>query len=215
MPVKTDKNILKQYFRSGSRPTQKQFYELIDNCYNENYTTFVPGYQLLIDRELENTIKSIRREAGNTILLPFFTRINTVHHRSYHYAVPLSNLSSGFLLEKIIMEMHLPKSAEYIVKDKSRDVHITQEVNVDYIKVYNGTEEIFNGLPDADNRDSSQEFLIKASTKLWKGISIDIAVVYDIKSDIAVSDQFDATAGKEQMLEHFFGGVGCIFKPVE
>ncbi|CAN5331472.1 hypothetical protein BH23BAC1_BH23BAC1_17780 [soil metagenome] len=213
--MQLDKNILKQYFRSGSRPTQKQFYELIDNCYNEAFTSFVPGYHLLIDEESDKTISSLKREAGKTILVPFFNRINTKHHRFYHYSIPIFNLGSRFQLDKIIMEVSLPKSEAYSVKDRSREVQITQNVKVGYIRVFNGSEQIYESSPDSKDLKSIQELQIKASAEQWNGISIDIEIAYDIKSDIAVSDQFDITGEKPQMLEHVFGSAGCIFKPNE
>ncbi len=215
MLLKTDKNILKQYFRSGSRPTQKQFYELIDNCYNEAFTTFVSGYHLLVDIERNTTIQSLRRETGKTILIPFFNRINTIHQRVYHYSIPVANLGSGLLLDKIVLEMQLPQNTQYRVRDGSREVRITQKVKVEYIKVFNGTDEIYASSPDIKRMDAEQEFQINTSAGIWKGIAIDIAVVYDIKSDIAVSDKFDITAENEQMLEHIFGSAACIFKPNE
>lgn len=215
MSLKTEKNILKQYFRSGSRPTQKQFYELIDNCYNETFTSFVSGYHLLVDTEKNKTIHSLKREAGKTILVPSFNRINILHKRVYHFAIPVCNLGSGFLLDSIVLEMSLPQNAKYSIKDRSREVHITQEVKVDYIKVFNGTKEIYSTPPDTKVTDPVQEFQINKSANPWRGIAIDIAIIYDIKSDIAVSDQFDITAEKEQMLEHTFGSAGCIFKPNE
>ncbi len=213
MSLKTDKNVLKQYFRSGSRPTQQQFYELIDSCYNEAFTTYVSGYHLLVDIEKDTSIQSLKREAGKTILVPYFNRINTVHQRVYHYAIPVSNLGSGFLLEKIVVEMQLPQSTRYSVKDRNREVQITQKVKVEYIKVFNGAEEIYSTSPDTKGMDTEQEFQINTVADQWKGITMDIAIAYDIQSDIAVSDQFDINAEKEQRLAHTFGGVACFFKP--
>jgi hypothetical protein len=212
--MQLDKNILKQYFRSGSRPTQKQFYELIDNCYNEAFTSFVSGYHLLIDESTDKTIKALKREAGKTVIVPFFSRINTKHHRFYHYAIPVANLGSGFQLDKIILDMSLPPSTEYSVKDRSREVQITQKVKVDSIRIYNGPEQIYEASPDSKDQESVQELQIKSASEQWKGISIDISIAYEIKSDIAVSDQFDITAGNEHRLEHLFGSAGCIFKPI-
>lgn len=212
MPPKIDKNIIKQYFRSGSRPTQNQFYELIDNCYNEDYASFVSGYQLIMGEGKKQLIKEIKREAGRTTIIPYFGRINTIHSRTYHYAIPVANIGSAFLLDKITIEMSLPQSTHYTAKDSNREVRINQQVNVDYIKVFNGTEEIFQSLPDIKNINSVLELTIKASADRWKGIAIDIALVYDITSDIAVSDQFDISSEKGDMLQHSFGTAGCMFK---
>jgi hypothetical protein len=215
MSLKQDKNNLKQYFRSGSRPTQKQFYELIDNCYNEEFTSFVSGYHLMVDKGEGDTIKYFKREAGKTRIVPQFKHINTVHQRFYHFAIPVSHLGPGFMLEKIILEMDLPQNTKYSVKDHKKKVEITQRVQLDYIKVFNGTQEIYEYTPDEDENEPVQEILIEKTASLWRGIAIDIAIGYDIKSNIAVSDQFDLTAGNEDVLEHLFGGAGCIFKPNE
>lgn len=215
MPLKLDKNSLKQYFRSGSRPTQKQFYELIDNCYNEEFTSFVSGYHLMVDTGEGNFTKYSKREAGKTIIVPLFKRINTVQQRFYHFAIPVSHLGQGFILEKIILEMDLPQNTDYTIKDREQEVKITQEVKLDYIKVFNGTNEIYEYTPYENKIEPVQEILIEKTASLWKGIAIDIAIGYNIQSNIAVSDQFDLTAGNEDVLEHLFGSVGCIFKPNE
>ena len=215
MSLKQDKNNLKQYFRSGSRPTQKQFYELIDNCYNEVFAFFVSGYHLMVDKGEENPIKYFKREAGKTRIIPQFEHINRVHQRFFHFAIPVSQLGPGFMLEKIILEMDLPQNTKYSVKDHKKKVEITQRVQLDYIKVFNGTQEIYEYTPDEDENEPVQEILIEQTASLWRGIAIDIAIGYDIKSNIAVSDQFDLTAGNEDVLEHLFGGAGCIFKPNE
>ena len=211
MPIKTDKNVLKQYFRSGSRPTQKQFHELVDNCYNEAFTAFVSGYHLLTDTEKNKTVKILKREAGKTVLVPFFDRINILHHRVYHYAIPVCNLGPGFVLDKIVLDMNLPQNAEYSVKDRSKEVRITQAVKLDYILVFNGTEKIYSTSSETKGTGPVHEIPINKAASQWMGIGIDIAIRYDIKSDIAVSDQLDITAEKEQMLEHTFGSAGCIF----
>lgn len=215
MPHKTDKNILKQYFRSGSRPTQKQFHELIDNCYNEAFTSFVSGYHLLVDIEKDKTYTLFKREAGRTVLVPFFERINTPHQRVYHYAIPVSNLGRGFVLDKIVLEMTLPQKASYTVKDGTKKVRISQMVKVEFINIYNGSEEIYSTSPGAKAIDPVYKIQIGETAEYWKGIGIDIGIRYDIKSDIAVSDQLDITAAKGQMLEHAFGSAGCLFIPNE
>lgn len=211
MPPKTDKNILKQYFRSGSRPTQNQFEELIENCYNETCNTFVSGYQLLVDAAGEKTVSTLKREKGRTVLIPQFERINTQHERIYHYAISVSNLSGGYLLETIILEMNLPENTSYSVKDKQRDVKITQKIHVELIRVYNGTDEIFTVSPDKGRLKKQQEFKVGKSVRQWKGIGIDIVVNYNIESEIAVSDKLDISKQKGEMLEHSFGTAGCIF----
>lgn len=215
MPIKIDKNVLKQYFRSGSRPTQKQFHELIDNCYNEVFTSFVSGYQVLVDTEKNKTIKILNREAGKTVLVPFFDRINVIHRRIYHYAIPVCNLGPGYVLDKIVLEMNLPQSTDYTVKDRNKEVHITQAVALDAISIFNGTEEVYSGSSGTKGVGPVYEIQINKAADQWTGIGIDIVIKYDIKSDIAVSDQLDITAEKEQMLEHRFGSAGCIFKQNE
>jgi len=215
MPPKTDKNILKQYFRSGSRPTQNQFEELIESCYNETYNSFVSGYQLLVDANSEKTVSTLKREKGRTILIPHFERINTQHERIYHYAIPVSNLSGGYLLDKIILEISLPEIESYSVKDRQKDVKITQKIQVELIRVYNGTDEIFTVSPDRGRLKGQQEFKVDKSVRQWKGIGIDIVVNYNIESNIAVSDKLDISKQKGEMLEHSFGTAGCIFTPRE
>ncbi len=215
MPPKTDKNILKQYFRSGSRPTQNQFDELIENCYNETYNSFVSGYQLMVDVDSEKTISTLKKEKGRTILIPHFERINTQHERIYHYAIPVSNLSGSYLLDTITLEMNLPENTSYSVRDRQREVKITQKIHVELIRVYNGTDEIFTVSPDSGRLKELKEFKVGKSVRQWKGIGIDIIVIYNIKSKIAVSDQLDLSKQKGEMLEHSFGTTGCKFTPRE
>lgn len=212
MPNQTDKNILKQYFRSGSRPTQKQFHELIDSCYNNDaFTTYVSGYQLLVNKEQNTTYQVLKREAGKTILVPCFDRINIIQQRVYNYGIPVSNLGKGFLLDRVVFEADLPDSTEYSVQDKRKKVRIFQEVNIELINIYNGSEEIHSFTPGKQNGDPVYEIEVGKPAKQWKGIGIDIVLEYDIKSDIAISDQLNISAEKREMLEHSFGSAGCIF----
>lgn len=209
MSKRTDKNILKQYFRSGNRPTQKQFYELIDNCYNDAFDSGVSGYQVLVDWE-NNTVSSMKREAGKTYLIPYFDRINLVHRRVYHYAIPC-NVGAGHMLDRITLDMTFPQNGNYNVKDGRKDVNIKQSVNVEFIKVYNGSEEIYSVQTGIKIDKSSHELEIRKRATRWLGIGIDIGLMYDLKSDIAVSDQLNIAAEGASMLQHVFGSVACSF----
>lgn len=212
MPNQTDKNILKKYFRSGSRPTQEQFHELIDSCFNNDvFTSFVAGYQLLVNNERHDPYSTLVREGGKTVLIPFFDRINLPQQRIFHYAIPISNIGQGFILDRLILEIDLPESTEYSVQDKRKEVRITQEVNIELINIYNGSEEIYSTTPKKQNGDRVYEIEVGKAAAQWKGIAVDIVVEYDIKSDIAISDQLDISAEKGEMLEHSFGSAGCIF----
>jgi hypothetical protein len=175
MPPRTDKTTLKQYFRSGSRPTQKQFHELVDNCYNGDIGSSVSGYQVLMDVENARTISSLRRESGKTYLIPFFDRINVVNG--------------------------------------NKELTIRQSVNVSEIKIHNGAEEIYAISSGIKFEKSVFEAQLQREAAQWFGIGIDIAVAYDIKSDIAVSDKFNVAEQSEEMLLHTFGTVECFFIP--
>jgi hypothetical protein len=210
MSNRTDKNILKQYFRSGSRPTQKQFHELIDNCYNDVFSSAVSGYQVVADSEGAKTITSIKREAGKTYLIPYFERINLVHRRVYHYALPC-NVGPDYTLEVITMDISLPRDANYKVRDGRKEVAIRQSITIDSIRIYNGGQEI-HALTSGIKIDKTPfEIAVQKKTTQWLGISIDIALAYDIRSDIAVSDQLDIGTESQNMLLHTFGSVGCSF----
>lgn len=212
MPNQTDKNILKQYFRSGNRPTQKQFHELIDSCYNNDvFTSFVPGYQLLVNDERNDPYSTLKREAGNTVLIPFFDRINSPQQRIFHYSIPVSNLGKGLVLDRVVLEIDLPGNREYSVQDKRKEVIITQEVNIEFINIYNGSDEIYSTSPKKQEADPIYEIDVEKAAGQWRGIAVDIVIEYDIKSDIAISDQLDISAEKGKMLEHSFGSAGCIF----
>jgi hypothetical protein len=210
MSNRIDKNILKQYFRSGSRPTQKQFHELIDNCYNDIFNAAVSGYQVITDSEGAKTVFSIKREAGKTYLIPYFERINLVHRRVYHYAVPC-NAGPGHALEAITMDIVLPRDASYSVKDGRKEVGIRQSVNIDAIRIYNGAEEIHSLSSGIKIDKSPFEIAVHKRVTQWLGIGIDIALTYDLKSDIAVSDQLDIAAESQNMLLHTFGSVTCTY----
>lgn len=213
MSSRTDKNTLKQYFRSGSRPTQKQFHELIDSCYNSNnvFSSCVSGYEVLVDTDNNKTITRITREAGRTNLIPFFERINVVHRRAYHYAIPIGSVGSDYMLDKIIIEIYLPESSRYKVRDRSKEVNITQSVVMEEIKIYNGSEELYALTSGIRIEEGITEIMVSKSSTQWLGIGIDMVVAYDIKSDIAVSDQLDIAAESQNMLLHKFGTAGCLF----
>lgn len=207
-----DKNTLKEYFRSGARPTQQHFYALIDACFNEDQTIFLSGYDIQTDSGEKARIKSITREAGKTKIIPWFQRINIEHNRSYHYAVPCVNLAPYMILKKIYLDFLLPSSGTYTAWDKSRNVEISQEVLLESITVYNGTEELMI-LDKSLFPKNAGEFTVEKTVKQWQGISIDISVAYKLNSKIAVSDEFDITEENSEKLAHMFGGIGCEFKP--
>jgi hypothetical protein len=209
MSKRTDKNILKQYFRSGNRPTQKQFHELIDNCYNDAFDAGVSGYQVLVDWE-NNTISSMKREAGKTYVVPYFDRINIVHRRVYHYAIPC-NVGAGHTLDHITLDMTFPQNNNYLIRDGRKDVNIKQVVSVEFIKVYNGSEEIHSVQSGIKIDKASHELQIKKGATRWLGIGIDIGLLYDLKSDIAVSDQLNIALEAASNLQHVFGSAGCSF----
>lgn len=211
MPPKTDKITLKQYFRSGSRPTQKQFHDLIDSCYNGDLSSAASGYEVLVDTEINRTIFSMKRAGGRTYIIPFFERINMPDTRVYHYAIPVCNVGGGHKLERVTIAMTLPQTANYKVKDRNKELNIRQSVKLREIRIHNGAEEIHTVSSEIESRDSLVEISIGKGASRWLGIGIDITVDYDIKSDIAVSDQFNIGAQSEEMLLHTFGNVECFF----
>lgn len=211
MPPGTDKITLKQYFRSGSRPTQKQFHDLIDSCYNSDLSSAVSGYQVLVDTEFTRTIFSMKREGGMTYLIPFFERINMVDTRAYHYALPVCNVGPAHKLARVTIAMTLPETANYKVKDRNKELNIRQSVKLREIKIHNGGEEIHTVSSAIEFKDSLVEISIGKGASRWLGIGIDITVDYDIKSDIAVSDEFNIGAQSKEMLLHTFGNVECFF----
>lgn len=206
-----EKNNLKKNFRNGSRPTQEHFYSLIDACYNGNYAVYVSGYEVKTQIGERCPVKSIVYEAGKTQLVPWFKRINLPDTRTYHYALPICNLGSNFKIQKISLELELPKSSNYEAKDKTKVVKISQSVTLNSIVFYNGSEPFLTLDGSKITAESLKEFDVDATLEQWNGINVDITVDYNIKSNIAVSDQFDITDDHADKLIHLFGGLGCEF----
>ena len=209
-----EKNSIKEHFRNGSRPTQEHFYSLIDACYNEENSVFTSGYELKVDIGDDVLLKSMLRRAGNTLLVPWFQRINIPHERIYNYNVPCCNLGPEMVLEKIAMEIRLPESKTYAAKDKNGSVMISQKIVFNNIECYNGTELIASFDRKSIPEGAFKEFEIRENIGQARGINIDIMIDYEIKSNIAISDQFDLTKEHAKELEHLFGGVYCTFKPI-
>ena len=207
-----EKNSIKQFFRSGNRPTQEHFYALIDACYNTNFTAYVSGYEMKTETGQNSPVKSISYEAGKLILVPWFRRINIPLRRTYHYALPSCNMGPEMRLQRISMELRLPGNSTYEVRDKKGLVKIDQQVEFNSINVYNGSKAFLTlsskEIPSGENK----EFSLDRTFESWKGISVDIVVDYDINSNIAVSDQFDITDSHAEELIHVFGGVGIEFR---
>ena len=206
-----EKNTIKEYFRNGSRPTQEHFYALIDSCFNGDQSIYLSGYEVKTGQGDHALLNSMERGAGRTTLIPWFQRINIPHERTYNYSVPCSNLSPELVLEKITLELQLPQNKTYDVKDGNALVKISQVIALEMIAFYNGSEilHVFDhkNIP----LDQFKEFLIRKNMGKWEGVNIDITVAYDIKSNIAISDQFDLTKDHAKELEHVFGGVACKF----
>ena len=209
--ARTDKSKLKKYFRSGSRPTQTQFEELIDNCYNGDSSVYVSGYAVMTDIGYGMGVASLIREGGKSLIIPSFDRINIPHKRTFHYAIPTSNIGEGTMLETVSLEVSIPQSTKYKIRDKSKDVGIRQDVKISAIRVFNGDKELYSA-GSVDIVKSKIELEINIAAPVWRGISIDIEVSYDITSEIAVSDQLDIAIESQQMLLHTFGIASCIFK---
>ena len=210
-----DKNSIKQFFRNGSRPTQDHFYSLIDACYNENYSVYVSGYELKIEEGEHSQVKSVRLNAGEVHVVPWFERINIPESRTYHYTLPTSNLGPGFRLVKISMNLNIPGNKVYEAKDEGSNVQITQNIQVNSINIYNGSNPILELTAEKIPSGNNQEILLNITEDKWYGISVDIRVDYEIKSDIAVSDQFDLTRDHASELTHVFGGLGIEFNTAE
>ena len=208
-----EKELIKQYFTSGSRPTQQHFHKLVDGCYNETRSAFVSGYQVTSDMNNELTLKSIRRTGGQTFLVPAFRRINTSepHSMTFHYSIPLCNIGTNQTLSGILFDLVLPRSMSYDVHDNDKIIRITQQINLVSIKIHNGSEEL-HSVSEPGLTEGLNEIELNTSTDRWMGIGIDIDIIYDIKSDRAVSDDFDITRDNEHRLEHVFGSAGCIFE---
>tara|TARA_R110002020_G_scaffold83108_3_gene205914 strand:- start:31160 stop:31798 length:639 start_codon:yes stop_codon:yes gene_type:complete len=209
-----EKNTIKEHFRNGSRPTQEHFYALIDACYNEENSVYISGYELRTDIGDAVLVKSMLHRAGKTLLVPWFSRINVPHERTFNYSIPCSNMGRGMVLDKIAMEIRLPESKTYEVKDKKGSVLISQKVVFNSLEFYNGTELIMSIEGKNIPLVPIKEFEIRESIGQARSINIDITLDYEIKSNIAISDQFDLTKEHAKELEHLFGGVLCQFKPI-
>lgn len=207
-----EKNSIKQFFRSGSRPSQEHFYALIDACYNSGSSIFVSGYEMKTDTAGSSPVKSIVYEGGKLILVPQFRRINIPIRRSYHYTLPCCNLAPELRLQRISMDLKLPPNTTYEVKDKKGLVKIEQHIGFHSISVYNGAEAFLTLSGKEIPAGEHKEFSLDKAFESWKGISVDILVDYDIRSNIAVSDQFDITDSHAEELVHIFGGVGVEFR---
>lgn len=209
-----EKNTIKEHFRNGSRPTQEHFYALIDACYNEENSVYISGYGLKVDLGDIVPLKSMLRRAGQTFIVPWFQRINVPHERTYNYTIPCCNLGPELVLDKIAMEIRLPESKTYEAKDKNGSVIISQKIVFNSIEFYNGTELITALDGKSIPQETLKEFEIQQRIGQARGINIDITLDYEIKSNIAISDQFDLTNEHAKELEHMFGGVLCRFKPL-
>lgn len=210
-----EKNTIKQFFRSGSRPTQEHFHALVDACYNGEYSIFLSGYALQMGLGDEAALKSWKLEAGQSIVVPHFKSINVPQSRTFHFNLPSSNLGSQFLLSSIEMEFKLPPSSTYEVKHKDKTIEIKQQISLESIDLYNGTMPILNLEKDKIPQETKKQWSVKLEQPQWRGISIAIQVAYDIRSKIAVSDEFDLASLNPDALTHVFGGIGLQFKNKE
>lgn len=209
-----EKNTLKQFFRSGSRPTQDQFYALIDACYNTPLSSAVSGYTVIPSGDEDMPLQSKTMRGGATTIVPSFEQINKPLSRSFHYAIPLVNMPVDAVLTSIDIKLRIPDSKKYVVRHNNRDIEINQIVDIDAIQLFNGKEEVYTFSAKDNFLNGRLIKELEITQQIWEAVHLDIAISYMITSKIAVSDQFKLSELKPDMLQHVFGGVTLQFKKI-
>jgi hypothetical protein len=215
MSAKVAKTVLKEYFKSSKRPNEEQFHQLIDSSYNEDvvYTSFVSGYHVLVSSEEARIIK---RQGGDTMLVPVFRNLNGQNTRIYNYSLPACNLGADLQLSKIVWNIQLPPMGSLeVVESESPPTKkkIDLEIGI-RMEVFNGYEKIVS--KQLEVKTGKQTIDVKFDPKPqgnWLGISIDILFDYNIKLEVPLPSSFYQSEAYNKLLMLGFGGLGCTFLP--
>lgn len=213
MSAKVSKTVLKEYFRSGKRPNEEQFHQLIDSSYNEDvtYTSFVSGYHVLVNSE---EARIIRRQGGDTMLVPVFKNLNGQITRIYNYSLPACNLGADLQLSKIVWNLQLPPMGPLeVVESESPPTRKTINLEIGIrMEIFNGNEKIIS--ENLEVKAGKQAIDVRFDPKPqenWVGLSVDIIFDYNIKVPIPFPSSFYQSEAYNKLLLTGFGGLGCTF----
>jgi hypothetical protein len=212
MCAKVAKPVLKEYFRSGKRPNESQFHDLIDSTYNaaENYSCFVPGYHVLASAE---EIRLLRREGGQTFLVPVFKNLHGSSKRIFNYSLPANNLNADLVLSRMNWQIELPQMGkiEVIEPETGTNRNVTLAIKVQ-LNVYNGTQKIISQAIDVQTGVNVVQLSVEALARdQWRGLSVDIQFDFQIDVPIPLPASFYQSAGYNQLLTMGFGPFGFDF----
>jgi len=212
MSAKVAKTILKEYFKSGKRPNEEHFHQLIDSSYNEDvaFTSFVSGYQVLVNSE---EARILRRQAGDTILFPVFKNLNGQISRIYNYALPACNLGAGLQLSSVFWNIQLPPLGPLEVTESESTTKKTINLEISIrMEIFNGYEKILS--EKLEIKAGKQKIEVRFEPKPqdnWQGLSVDIIFDYNIKVPIPFPSSFYQSEEYNKLLLMGFGGLGCTF----
>jgi len=212
MSAKVAKTVLKEYFKSGKRPNEEQFHQLIDSSYNEDvaYTSFVSGYHVLVNSE---EARIIRRQGGDTMLVPIFKNLNGQITRIYNYSLPACNLGAGIQLSKVLWNIQLPPMGLLEVTESESTTRKTINLEIGVrMEIYNGYEKIISEKLDIKSGKQTMEIKFEPKPQEnWLGLSVDIIFDYNIKVPIPFPSSFYQSEEYNKLLLIGFGGLGCTF----
>jgi hypothetical protein len=212
--AKEAKTVLKEYFKNGSRPNEEQFHSLIDSCYNEDiaFSSFVSGYHVLT---IPERVKNIKREAGQTQLVPKFGNLDGKHSITFNYALPACNLTPGCKLTGIRWNFVMPTLGAVALDWQGEKRNFSVGVNIT-LAIFNGTDRIFASRLEARSGKQQMDTEIDAKEQeVWQGISVDLVYNYEMVLSKPLSTDFYESEKYDDLLMLGFGDFGLIFtKPV-
>lgn len=208
--AKEAKTVLKEYFKNGSRPNEEQFHNLIDSCYSdgEAISSFVSGYHVLAIPEKARIIK---REAGQTQLVPKFGNLDGKYSITFNYSLPACNFTPGYKLTGLKWNFVMPTLGTIAVDWSGEKRNFTIGVKIT-LEIFNGPDRVFVSRLEAKSGKQRIDTEIDAKDQeVWQGLSIDLVYDYEMVLSKPLSTDFYESSKYDEMLTLGFGGFGLVF----
>ncbi len=222
------KDDLKNYFKTGAKPTEKHFGQLIDACYNkpkvsQEFQTWTHGNAVTMSNPVKDFKSIVRHGEGTEAVpvLPIIRQRRQEFNRFYHFAMPIPILSDALAMKSIFLDMETSREQVYVQKltraksAQKLDVETKVGSQLRSVKIHSGRQLVktFNDLT-YDGVIPGIELESQNLIEISRGVGITLEIVYffELLDRITVSvDELMTLQYDERYVTSKFYSVGCRF----